>query len=112
MTKYLVHRDCAHFFLRVPPPLLAAGQKAAWKIVHHCTGTLRKTVYKTHCMRYFVTQYIFLPSIHSPDMTYDTLQTSQCNNCNAGDDMSNYWVPQLYIHKQVSNNLLSLLDIK
>ena len=34
-------------------------------------------------------------------MTYDTLQTSQCNNCNAGDDMSNYWVPQLYIHKQV-----------
>ena len=37
---------------------------------------------------------------HSPSMTYDDLQYSQCNNCNAGEDLSNYWVPQLYIHKQ------------
>ena len=49
----------------------------------------------------YFTEKTIIPLIHSPDMTYDTLQTSQCNNCNAGDDMSNYWVPQLYIHKQV-----------
>merc|ERR1712150_117630 len=36
----------------------------------------------------------------NPSQTYEELQQSQCNSCNAGEDMSNYWVPQLYIYKQ------------
>jgi len=32
--------------------------------------------------------------------TYDDLQLSQCTTCNVAKDKSNYWVPQLYIHKK------------
>ena len=39
-------------------------------------------------------------ALHSPSMTYDDLQNSQCTNMNAADDLSNYWVPQLYVYKQ------------
>ena len=31
---------------------------------------------------------------------YSDLQDSQCTTCNVPDDLSNYWVPQLYIKKQ------------
>lgn len=31
---------------------------------------------------------------------YEDLQTSQCTSCNVDVDLSNYWVPQLYIKKQ------------
>lgn len=37
------------------------------------------------------------------DLTYDDTQQSQCNSCNAGDDLSNYWVPQLYVYKQADH---------
>ena len=36
----------------------------------------------------------------SVDLTYEDTQQSQCTSCNAGDDLSNYWVPQLYVYKQ------------
>merc|ERR1719323_1511598 len=36
----------------------------------------------------------------SIDLTYEDTQQSQCTSCNAGDDLSNYWVPQLYVYKQ------------
>jgi len=31
---------------------------------------------------------------------YDALQHSQCTTCNVAKDLSNYWVPQLYVKKQ------------
>ena len=33
-------------------------------------------------------------------VTYEQLQQSQCTTCNADEDLSNYWVPQLYVKKQ------------
>jgi len=36
----------------------------------------------------------------SQSVSYEDLQTSQCTSCNVGNDLSNYWVPQLYVKKQ------------
>ncbi len=33
-------------------------------------------------------------------VTYKDLQESKCTTCNAGQDLSNYWVPQLYVQKK------------
>jgi len=32
--------------------------------------------------------------------TYEELQESKCTTCNVAKDLSNYWVPQLYVKKQ------------
>jgi len=34
------------------------------------------------------------------DSSYEDLQFSQCTSCDLTRDKSNYWVPQMYIHKQ------------
>ena len=31
---------------------------------------------------------------------HEDLMTSQCTSCNVPEDLSNYWVPQLYVKKQ------------
>ena len=36
----------------------------------------------------------------SHNVTYEDLQTSTCTTCNVLTDKSNYWVPQLYVHKK------------
>ena len=36
----------------------------------------------------------------SESQTYDDLQRSACTSCNVEDDLSNYWVPQLYVQKK------------
>ena len=32
--------------------------------------------------------------------SHEDLLTSQCTSCNVANDLSNYWVPQLYVKKQ------------
>ena len=36
----------------------------------------------------------------SHNVTYADLMTSTCTTCNVPSDKSNYWVPQLYVHKK------------
>jgi len=36
----------------------------------------------------------------SKDSTYDQLQQSQCTSCDVQPDLSNYWIPQMYVKKQ------------
>merc|ERR1711962_93342 len=31
---------------------------------------------------------------------YEDLLASQCTSCNVANDLSNYWVPQMYVKKQ------------
>ena len=35
-------------------------------------------------------------------LTYPEMQSSQCTTCNAVEDKSNYWVPQMYIRKNTT----------
>ena len=35
----------------------------------------------------------------SAGVSYPDLQASLCTSCNAAADLSNYWVPQLYVRK-------------
>ena len=32
-------------------------------------------------------------------LTYEDMQASKCTTCNAPEDKSNYWIPQLYVRK-------------
>ena len=32
-------------------------------------------------------------------LTYEGMQSSRCTTCNAVEDKSNYWIPQMYVHK-------------
>ncbi|KAL5115637.1 hypothetical protein ACEQ8H_006436 [Pleosporales sp. CAS-2024a] len=36
----------------------------------------------------------------SADMTYETARSSLCSSCTIKEDKSNYWTPQLYVHKK------------
>ena len=36
----------------------------------------------------------------SESSNYEDLLASQCTSCNVANDLSNYWVPQMYVKKQ------------
>jgi hypothetical protein len=47
-------------------------------------------------------------SAFSHSATFDTIRASACTTCNVPQDLSAYWVPQLYVKKADSGKYVSL----
>ena len=44
----------------------------------------------------------------SPSANFDVLRSSDCTTCNVPQDLSNYWVPTMYVKKADSGKFVSL----
>lgn len=45
-------------------------------------------------------------SAFAPGVTFEEQRASNCTTCNVNKDKSNYWVPQLYVHKKSTSSFI------